>query len=178
MNIYVIRHGQVSSNKERIIASYTEVDLDETGIEQAMQASRLLKEIDYDMIYCSPQKRTMTTMKILNKDKKPVIFDERLKERNAGKLEGKSALEIDLDSYWNYYNEDIYENAESMMSLFQRVYEFLEYLKKQSHLQNVVIVTHDGVCRTIACYFRGIPKDGNIRVYKHKNCEIRKYELK
>ena len=177
MNLYVIRHGQIDNNVNRIIASFTEVDLNEIGIEQAKEASKELNNIDYDVVFCSPQKRTITTMKIVNVKNKKVIYDNRLKERNAGKLEGKSAIGIDLDDYWNFYSVNIYESAESLDSLFKRVYDFIDELKNNDEYKNVVIVTHDGVCRTIHCYFNGLPKNGNIRLYKYNNCEIRKYVL-
>lgn len=177
MNLYVIRHGEIENNANHIIASFTEVDLNSTGVNQAKDASKELLGIDYDIVFCSPQKRTKSTMKIVNVKNKDVIFDNRLKERNAGTLEGRKTEEIDLDSYWNYYNPLECENAESIKELFKRVYNFLDELKKNKIYDNILIVTHDGVCRTIHCYFNGIPENGNIRLYKYRNCEIRKYSF-
>lgn len=56
MNLFVIRHGQVDNNFNNIIASFTEVDLNDTGIKQAKEASKKLLDIEYDIVFCSPQK--------------------------------------------------------------------------------------------------------------------------
>lgn len=181
MNLYVIRHGQVDNNFNHVIASFTEVDLNSIGISQAKEASKKMLDIDYDVVFCSPQKRTKSTMKIVNVKNKNVIYDDRLKERNAGKLEGKNAIEVNLDNYWNIYSKKIYGKAETLNNLFKRVNEFIEDLKNKEEYkkyENVLVVTHDGVCRTIHCYFNGVPKNGNIRLYRYDNCEIRKYVIK
>ena len=179
MNLYVIRHGQVDCNYNHTIASYTEVELNSNGINQAKEASKEMLNIDYDIVFCSPQKRTKSTMEIVNIKNKKIIYDERLKERNAGILEGKKSTEVDLDNYWNIYSNQ-YKNSESLDDLFKRVYSFLEDLKNKEEYrqyENILVVTHDGVCRTIHCYFNGLPENGNIRLYRYDNCEIRKYVI-
>jgi len=180
MNLFVIRHGQVDNNFNNIIASFTEVDLNDTGIKQAKEASKKLLDIEYDIVFCSPQKRTRSTMNIVNIKNKNVIYEDRLKERNAGNIEGKSTTEINLEDYWNIYSNSEYEGAETLDNLFKRVYAFLDDLKNKEeykNYENVLIITHDGVCRTIHCYFNGIPENGNIRLYRYDNCEIRRYVL-
>lgn len=177
MILYVVRHGQIKPNVTHIIASCSKHDLTKEGIIQAEKARDKIKNIDYDIVFCSPLKRAVHTMEIINEKKVKCVFDDRLKERNAGILESKKTSCCDLDTYWNYYKNEKYENAESIKELFDRVKEFLEFLKKNYSDKKVLLVTHDGVCRTIESLIYGIPKDGNIRAYAYKNCEIRKYEI-
>lgn len=177
MSLYVIRHGQTDANVNRIIAGIIDVNLNETGLMQAKEAGEKLKSINFDFVFCSPLTRTKITCENVNIGKLPVIYDNRIIERNAGVYEGKSCSMLNLNDYWNYNLNIKYGEAESIHELFSRVYSFLDMLKEKYKDKNVLVVTHDGVCRTIACYFNGVPEDGIIRVYSQKNCEVRKYEF-
>ncbi len=177
MNLYVIRHGQMDPNLNHIITTYTDMPLNETGINQANNALKEVKNIDYDVIISSPLTRTRQTADIINYKKMDVIYDNRIVERNSGEYEGKSSKDVDLDSYWNYYSKNKVKGAEEIFHLFTRVYDFIDDIRKRYSNKTVLVVTHDGVCRALSCYFRGIPEDGDIRVYSQKNCELRKYDV-
>lgn len=61
----------------------------------------------------------------------------------------------------------------------QEVWECLDEIKKKYPPNSkILIVTHNGVCRMIGAYFNGIPKDGNLSIYAHDNCEIKSYDIK
>ena len=76
MKIYVIRHGQTDWNVAGKCQGRTDIELNETGIEQAKQAKEQLKNYNIDQIICSPLKRTRKTAEIIN---------ERSEERRVGK---------------------------------------------------------------------------------------------
>ena len=77
--------------------------------------------------------------------------------------------------YWNYYDKTKYQKAESLDSLFKRIYNFLDEIKEKH--KNILLVTHDGVAKVINCYFNGIPEDGNLMNLGLKNCEVKKYKI-
>lgn len=183
MKIYVLRHGNTDANINHVITGVTDVDINEKGVEQAKEAGEKLRKLDYDIVFCSPLIRAKSTCKYANTKNKQVLFDERLIERNAGKYEGtihsKSNNEgLDLTKYWNYNLDIKYPQAEGIRELFKRVNSFIEMLKSKYIDKNILIVTHCGVCRAIECYFLGIPKDGNTRIYSHDNCQIKEYEIR
>ena len=66
--------------------------------------------------------------------------------------------------------------AENVNKFIQRVHIFLNDLKNRKE-ENILIVTHNGVCRAINTYFNGIPEDKNIIKLGIKNCEVVKYIL-
>ena len=177
MELYVIRHGQVDTNVKNIMNTYTDIELNSTGIMQANNILDDIKNIDYDVIISSPLKRTSQTANIINYKGIEVIYDDRIVERNAGMLEGKKSNSIDLDNYWNYYNNHNDYKAETISMLFERIEDFLNDIKKKYSNKTVIVVTHNGVCRAFGCYFNGVPKNGNMRVYSQNNCEIRKYNF-
>ena len=103
MKIYVIRHGETDSNLKNIVGGIKE-DLNENGIKQAEKAREEITNLNIDLIICSPADRTKHTCNIINKNNIPVIFDERLIERDVGIYETKDWNNIDRKAFWNYYS--------------------------------------------------------------------------
>lgn len=179
MYIYVIRHGQTDWNIDHQMLTITDMELNETGIEQCVEAEKLVKNLNYDLVICSPLKRTRKTAEIVNSKNMPVVYDDRLIERNGGSLEGKPVAEIDYKSFWTLGKDDIFD-SETIESVKTRVYEFLDELKNKEEYKdkNILLVTHNGICRVIKTYFNGFPRRKDIKDYGQTNCEIKMYELK
>ncbi len=177
MKIYVIRHGRTKLNDEGKYNGNVDEDINETGINQAIEASKKVKELNIDLVICSPLKRTKHTMQLVNVNNMPVIYDDRLKERDCGILAGKELGQFYETDYWNYYSTKKVEGLETIQDLFKRVHEFLKEIKEKYNDKNILIVTHGGVVRAINFYFNELPKDGMIGKFKTENCGIREYEL-
>lgn len=176
MNIYVLRHGQTDWNKEGLILSRENMPLNETGIDQANEASQIVENLDYDLIISSPLIRTLQTAEIVNREKnKKIIVDERLIERDAGVLSGKNGKDKIFKDYWNL--DAHYDGLENLDELFARVKNFIEDIKEKYKDKNLLIVTHNGICRMIRIYFEGYPKSRNIATLGQDNCEIRMYKI-
>lgn len=127
MNLYVIRHGETKANAQGIYDGNLNEDINETGITQTKQTKELMKDKNCDLIYCSPMLRAKHTCEIINDKNKPVIYDDRLKERTLGKLDGTNLEENnfskkDLFDYTYKANDKKFED---LQSLFNRVHEFL-----------------------------------------------------
>ena len=180
MNIYVMRHGTTRMNKEHLYNGSIDEDLDEEGIIQAQKASEIIKKLDLDIIYCSPLTRAKHTCEIINCNDVPVVYDDRLKERTLGELDGKDLEKegFTQKDFYNYYFKSQIKGFEESPVLFSRVHSFLDELKKQNY-KNVLIVTHGGVLRATYYYFNEIPEDGNLlsKYKSSKNCQINTYNL-
>lgn len=177
MKIYVIRHGETDINIQNRINSLNDEDLNENGIKQAIQLREELENINYDLIIASPLTRTKHTAELLNAKEVDIIYDERLLERDAGKLTKMPISQIDTNDWYNLKPKNYYENAETVKHLLERIYQFLEEIKNKFLGKDIILVTHGGVSKGITSYFKGIPEDGNLEIYKHKNCEIHLFEL-
>ena len=177
MKLYITRHGQTDGNILKIMDGIRDIDLNETGIEQAKITRDALKDIKFDLIICSPLIRTKHTMEIININNYSVIYDERIKERDCGEFTGLGFDSLDRDLYWNYYDETKYIKAESIDTFFKRVYDFMDDIKEKYKDKTMLLVTHSGVTKAINCYFNGVPKDGNLQVLGLKNCEVKIYEM-
>ena len=97
--LVLIRHGESTWNLENRFTGWTDVDLTETGIEQAKTAGRLLRDegYDFDIAYTSVLKRaTRTLWHVLDEMDRtwlPVAHSWRLNERHYGDLQGLNKAE-------------------------------------------------------------------------------------
>lgn len=177
MKLYIIRHGQTEWNITHKIQGKTDIPLNEEGRRQAEEARKLFNNIDIDLIICSTLDRAKETCRIINKDKNiPVIYDERICERNFGVFEGADINNVDFDELIKYRLNKKIENGESVQQFFNRIYSFLNELESTYKDEKILLVTHGGVSRAINCYFYGIPEDENIKDLMINNCEIKEYE--
>jgi 2,3-bisphosphoglycerate-dependent phosphoglycerate mutase len=98
--LVLIRHGESTWNLENRFTGWTDVDLTDTGLEQAKNAGRLLKAagFDFDVAYTSVLKRaTRTLWHVLDEMDRtwlPVVNHWRLNERHYGALQGLNKADM------------------------------------------------------------------------------------
>lgn len=177
MKLYVIRHGLTNCNVEKKYNGKLDEDINETGILQAKKAQEIIRNLDIDLIICSPLLRTRHTCNIININNVPVIFDNRIEERDCGIYTGKELGEFYYTDYWNYYSKIKVEGLESIQDLFKRIKNFLDEIKEKYKNKNVLLVTHGGVARAVYFYFNELPKDGMLQEFGSSNCGIAEYEM-
>ncbi len=175
MKVYIVRHGQTDSNLSKVYNSESE-DINSNGIKQAEILSEKIKNLKYDVVYCSPFLRAKHTAEIINRNNIKTIYDNRIQERDPGSLEGKPWDTTDRNVYWNYYSNVKFGTEESVKHLFERVYEFLDELKSKDY-ESVLVVAHSGVSKAFYGYFNGIPEDGNFLELGLKNGDIAEYNF-
>ncbi|MEJ2128633.1 MAG: 2,3-diphosphoglycerate-dependent phosphoglycerate mutase [Woeseiaceae bacterium] len=97
--LVLCRHGQSDWNLKNLFTGWKDVDLTEQGIQEAIDAGQLLKEMGYefDVAYTSVLKRAIRTLWIMLDEMDlmwiPVIRDWRLNERHYGALQGLNKAE-------------------------------------------------------------------------------------
>ena len=97
--LVLIRHGESTWNLENRFTGWTDVDLTPTGIEQAIQAGRLLKAegYDFDLAYTSVLTRAIRTLHLaldqMDRLWLPTVKHWRLNERHYGALQGLNKAE-------------------------------------------------------------------------------------
>lgn len=101
--VILVRHGQSEGNVRGIISSAIEgYPLTEKGMAQAMKASEEIASLPkIDALYSSPVIRARQTAEIVGKRiGMDPVFDERLRERWFGLIEGKK--EPDDNNEWKF----------------------------------------------------------------------------
>ena len=92
--LVLCRHGQSDWNLKNLFTGWTDVDLTEKGVAEAVAAGRLLAKLDYqfDIAHTSVLKRAIRTLWLMLDEMDrmwiPVIRDWRLNERHYGALQG------------------------------------------------------------------------------------------
>ena len=176
MVLYVTRHGETDWNLYGKVQGKADMTLNSKGIEQAKETMEKLKEENIDFIICSPLKRARQTAEIINSEKNiSIIFDERISERDFGEMEGMHKEDFDFQAFWNYKKNVNYEKAENIRVFFNRIFLFLEDIKKKYKDKNILLVTHGGVSIAINCCFNGIPESGACLPLCIKNCEVKSF---
>ncbi len=97
--LVLCRHGQSDWNLKNLFTGWTDVDLTEQGVQEAIDAARSLRELDveFDIAFTSVLKRAIRTLWIMLDELDcmwiPVIRDWRLNERHYGALQGLNKAE-------------------------------------------------------------------------------------
>jgi broad specificity phosphatase PhoE len=95
IKIYLFRHGETDFNKEGRIQCHTDIELNQTGLRQAVENADKLKNKDIEHIYSSPLKRAKKTADVLAKEINVGVEEHKgLMEMYGGELEGKFKTEI------------------------------------------------------------------------------------
>lgn len=176
--LFITRHGETDWNLYGKVQGKADILLNNRGIEQAKETMSILKEESIDFIICSPLKRAIQTAEIINAEKNvPIIFEERISERDFGEFEGMSKNDFDFQAFWNYEKNVTYQKAENIRNFFNRIFLCLEEIKEKYKDKNILLVTHGGASIAINCYFYGVPQNGECLPLSIKNCEVKKFQF-
>ena len=155
MNIYLLRHPAVY-NPHQLCYGQSEIPLMEHFTMDFDWLKDQLNLKEQLICYSSPYKRCTKLAAYLSDQ---VVMDERLSELNFGDWEMKSWAEIpeqELNPWMQDFVHHRMENGENFNDLFDRTIQFYEELVAQDQ-EDVVVVTHAGVIRSMVSYVLDIP---------------------
>ncbi len=164
-----MRHGQTEWNRLRRYQGQTDIELNETGIEQAQKAAERLSNEKIDSVYCSDLKRARQTAEtIVSKHNNVGAIHESplLREMNFGDYEGLTFEEMDpkfqlifsADPAWRSIGPNVRApNGESISDMASRLKQFTQQiLGKHTDNETILIVAHGGPLQTLICQLMGI----------------------
>ena len=144
MNLYVMRHGTTVWNECGITQGRTNNRLSKQGKLLTEQVAEEYKNVNFEVIYCSPLFRTVQTANIMNKyHKAKIIKDERLIEIDQGIFAGRSKFDLTDEERKLKFSRDKSCGMESYECAYNRVKDFLSYIKAHCKFSNVLIITHN-----------------------------------
>lgn len=97
--LVLVRHGESTWNLDNRFTGWTDVPLTATGVAQARESGRLLKEagFEFDIAYTSVLQRAIWTLwhalDTMERTWLPIVNDWRLNERHYGALQGLNKAE-------------------------------------------------------------------------------------
>jgi isoleucyl-tRNA synthetase len=160
---HIVRHGEAESNVNGIVSSKVGNPhrLTEKGKEQAKQAAGKLRDANITHIFASDFVRTRETAEIiaeeLGLDKTAIIFDERLREIQAGDMEGKP-----VQAYYDYFAsiEEQFKkalpNGETAEDIKTRMADFLFDIDSKYKNANILVVSHEHPLWLLAAGSKGM----------------------
>lgn len=173
MNIYLVRHGESTSNRDALIQGQSDTQLTILGKEQAKLIAKRLKNFKFDYIYSSPLKRAKKTANQINYyQNKNLILDDRLMNIHRGKWTGKKKSEMDFSTLPGTNLERRTPGGESMIEFDKRVSEFIDDLikKHKDSKDNILIVSHSGVTKMLLKNIFDIKLNKSNKIKKSHNC--------
>ncbi|MSQ57615.1 MAG: histidine phosphatase family protein [Limnohabitans sp.] len=150
--ISAIRHGETAWNVDTRIQGQLDIPLNATGQWQAEQVGRALSVEKIDAIYCSDLLRAHHTAIAIGKAVgiEPVTTP-MLRERDFGKLQGKTWAEIETyfpneSRMWKSRQPDWQpDGGESLLQMIDRIEHAANTLAAPHEGQHIVWVAHGGV---------------------------------
>ncbi|MEI4771323.1 histidine phosphatase family protein [Psychrobacillus sp. FJAT-51614] len=139
-----VRHGVTAWNKEGRAQGYTDVPLDEEGIEMAERVADRMQQEEWDVIYTSPLIRAKKTAEIIAEKHPSTEFytDKRLGEIGGGIIEGTTEEERVAKWGASWREQDMgFEPEEVIIS---RGMSFIEDVKDAHPGKRVLVVSHGG----------------------------------
>lgn len=147
--LYYLRHGQSVLNVQGLYAGTLDTPLTKVGKEQALAAGQGAKELDIDLILCSPRSRARQTAELFAEGAglpaSMIQINELLTERDFGVLEGTP---YSPEVSHSLMNEDLPEGVESWDSMIVRSRALLDYIEALP-VDNIVLVAHGANGRAI-----------------------------
>lgn len=175
MKVFLLRHGETEGNVNGQFSGATDTPLTKYGIEQANEAHLKLRGESFDVVVSSPLSRAHDTAKCVTTN--TITLHEGLCEMNFGIFEGLTYIEIQekyFEEYkvWKKEGTDYrFKNGESLRGFYDRVIQTYTELLKQYEGQNILIVAHSGVIRSILAHEISENFDHYWK-YKIDNCKV------
>lgn len=180
MDLYFVRHGETDYNYQKRLQGHLDIELNETGRNQARQVAEAVEDLDINLIISSPQKRALETARIIaEKVNVEIITDADLKERSFGELEGMTFGDV-LKKHPEFMeiirsaDGKATQGSESLSEVENRIKRFLKSLSAFENHKRILLVSHGGTGRVFLKLLKGI---ADFEKTEFNNCQIVKFDI-
>ncbi len=158
MKITLVRHSEVIKEYQGKYNGHIDISLSLKGKEDAKELAKKLQNITFDKIYCSDLLRARETLAAFNYTLEP-IYTKELREKSWGRHEGKSFDEIQNEGikYINFEQWISALDGEDFFIYKQRIQKYFYETIFKEDAQNILVVTHSGVIKTLLSIVKNIP---------------------
>ena len=152
--IWMVRHGEIDANKNKIVQGQNDVPLNELGLKQAESVGRRLKNRYFDAIYSSDLQRAAVTARCIAGDR-VIIYTEKLREWHVGHMQGVPITEFKKlypEEFAAYATGSIFFaplGGERACDFFDRAAGWLSEMAQKHPGEKILCVTHGGFLRAV-----------------------------
>ena len=169
--IYLIRHGETANAGEVCFNGHFDVDLSDKGKKQSLRIAKALRNLPIKAVYSSDLKRAQIGAKcVADKHNLKHVPCKELRELAFGDWEGLSVAEVNRKYpdklKERFENIELFhvEGGESFFQLRDRVIpKFKDIVATHPH-DNIVLLCHGGVIRTILAHILKISVKNLFRI--------------
>jgi len=133
-------HGTTKDNENKISSGWSDVELSELGLQQAVNLKDKIRDKHFDVVFCSDLKRAVNSAKLIFGDEIETIPDTRLRECNYGKYNAGPSEIVEPMQEENIIKK--FSEGESYEDVKVRIGDFLNFLKENYDRKQVAIVAH------------------------------------
>ena len=133
-------HGTTKDNENKISSGWSDVELSELGLQQAVNLKDKIRDKHFDVVFCSDLKRAVNSAKLIFGDEIETIPDTRLRECNYGKYNAGPSEIVEPMQEENIIKK--FSEGESYEDVKVRIGDFLNFLKENYDGKQVAIVAH------------------------------------
>lgn len=153
IDFFLFRHGQTDWNLQKKCQGSTDIPLNQTGIDQAMELAALMELYPLEAIFTSHLQRAHETARIISESQSiPLIVEKDLRETFFGEMEGKFMDDIIAhvgEEFWHQFRDmtntdpDIaLPGGENRGSVSSRMEGVLKSVIEEGQYSRVGISTH------------------------------------
>jgi phosphoserine phosphatase len=177
MNIYLLRHGETSWNREQRLQGITDVPLNSFGVRQSQRLTRWFRKTNVAAVITSPLRRARLTADILCRaTHPPVLIDSRLREIDHGPWTGSKISRIQRRlpvefATWRFSPDRLRLPAgETLEAVYRRSSAALSELIAANISGDVLIVSHGVTNALLVCAALGVPLSEICRFSQGNGC--------
>lgn len=178
IKLYVVRHGKTSWNETGLLQGSTDIELNDIGIKETKNLKTKLNLNNIDICLSSPLKRAKQTAQILTDNKIEIKYDDLLKERYFGTLEGKEINYDLISKMWDYNIDNSEYKIESLKECLARAGVFLKKLKENYENKTVLIVSHGSFIKCLHFVINSFDENTDFLSFNPKNTKVYEYIIK
>ena len=184
MIIYMMRHGETDWNVQHLFQGRTDIPLNKNGRKVAELTREGMKDIHFDIAFCSPLCRAKETAQIILEGRDvELVEDQRIIEMGFGEYEATSMQDTDKDIETFYRHPEEYvdkKGIEPFEQVLARAQNFLDELTANPDYQDstILVATHGAMLRGLIGAFRGYTVKDFWKGGIHKNCGMTIVEVK
>lgn len=166
---YLIRHGTIATIGQSIAGRAPGVHLTEQGRRQADWLGERLGGEPITRVYSSPLERARETAEpIARRLGLEAEVAEEIAELDFGEWTGRTMDELEQSPQWKLFNTfrsgSQMPGGEWMLQVQARAVLFLQRLRDALPDQQIAIVSHGDVIRSVLLYYLGMPLDFILRL--------------
>jgi broad specificity phosphatase PhoE len=156
--LYLARHGETDDNRQPIrVQGFADTPLNETGRRQAAELAERVGHLGLRSLWSSDLRRAKETAQVVGaRLGLPVRLDQRLREANRGRWEGRLFIDIEREcperyAAWRRAGDSFrFPGGESLLEQSERVRASLDEIRASGELP-ALAVCHGGSIRVEMC---------------------------